>query len=47
LVLGINGQKDKNGNEASNKGLGIAGIVLGSITTLIGLIITLAIVANL
>jgi serine/threonine protein kinase len=47
LVLGINGQKDKNGNEASNKGLGIAGIVLGSITSLIGLIITFAIFANL
>ena len=47
LVLGINGQKDKNGNEATNKGLGIAGIVLGSITSLIGLIITFAILANL
>jgi serine/threonine protein kinase len=47
LVLGINGQKDKNGNEATNKGLGIAGIVLGSITSLIGLIITFAILVNL
>jgi serine/threonine protein kinase len=47
LVLGINGQKDKNGNEATNKGLGIAGIVLGSITSLIGLIITFAILMNL
>jgi serine/threonine protein kinase len=47
LVLGINGQKDKNGNEATNKGLGIAGIVLGSITSLIGLIITFAILMNI
>ena len=47
LVLGINGQKDKNGNDASNKGLGIAGIVLGSITTLLGFFITIAILANI
>lgn len=47
LVLGINGQKDKNGNPSTNKGLGIAGIVMGSITSLFGLIFTLAILANL
>lgn len=47
LVLGINGQKDTNGNEASNKGMGIAGIILGSITTLIGLFISLAVLVSL
>ena len=46
LILGIKGQKDKNGNIASNKGLGVAGIVLGSITTLFGLIVTLLVLAN-
>ena len=39
--------KDKNGNPSTNKGLGIAGIVMGSITSLFGLIFTLAILANL
>ena len=47
LILGIKGQKDKNGNNASNKGLGVAGIVLGSITILLGLIVTLSVLANI
>ena len=47
LILGITGQKDKNGNNASNKGLGVAGIVLGSITILLGLIVTLSVLANI
>ena len=47
IVLGSNGQKDQNGNVSTNKGLGIAGIVLGAFTTLIGLIFTLAILSNL
>ena len=47
IVLGSNGQKDQNGNVSTNKGQGIAGIVLGAFTTLIGLIFTLAILSNL
>ncbi len=47
LYLGINGQKDKNGNPSTNKGLGIAGIVIGSILSLFGLIFTFAILLNI
>jgi serine/threonine protein kinase len=47
IALGSRGQKDSNGNAATNKGLGTAGIVLGSITTLIGLIVSFAVLANL
>ena len=47
ISLGSRGQKDSNGNDASNKGLGTAGIVLGSITTLIGLIVSFAVLTNL
>lgn len=41
IVLGSKGQKDQNGNPSTNKGLGIAGIILGAFTLLIGLIVTL------
>lgn len=47
ISLGSRGQKDSNGNDASNKGLGTAGIVLGSITTLIGLFVSFAVLTNL
>jgi len=47
IVLGSKGQKDKNGNPSTNKSSGIAGIILGALTIFIGLIITLALLANL
>jgi serine/threonine protein kinase len=46
IILGTKGQKDQNGNASINKGSGIAGIILGSFTILIGLIITLALLAD-
>jgi hypothetical protein len=47
LILGFVGQKDKNGKIASNKGFGIAGIVLGIISTLLGIFLTLVALVNL
>jgi hypothetical protein len=41
LILGLVGQKAKNGKIPSKKGFGIAGIVLGIIGTLLGVILTL------
>jgi serine/threonine-protein kinase len=46
LILGVQGQKDQNGNASTNKGAAIAGIILGAITLFIGLIITLVIMAS-
>jgi len=46
LYLGINGQKDKNGNPSINKGMGIAGVVIGSILSLFGLVFTFALLLN-
>ena len=46
IVLGSKGQKDQNGNASRNKGLGIAGIILGAFTLFISLIIMLALIAS-
>jgi hypothetical protein len=46
IVLGSKGQKDQNGNFSTNKGLGIAGIILGAFTLFISLIIMLALIAS-
>jgi serine/threonine protein kinase len=45
LIFGIKGQKDANGNESSNKGAAIAGVVLSLLILLVALIQILAFAA--
>jgi serine/threonine protein kinase len=47
LVLGILGQKNSTKNLSSNKGLGIAGIIIGSLATLLSLILIVLVVIGI
>jgi serine/threonine protein kinase len=47
LVLGILGQKDAHKNPSSNKGLGIAGIIIGSLATLLSIILIVLVVIGI